>query len=136
MTVSQHIAVETDSTVKPRVGLISTCRSYMSVSFAALGVPSNLVERLKQRGIHEAFPIQEAALPDALAGRDVVGKAATGSGKTLAFGLPLLARLGKARSRSHERTRRPGTKRTRESHRRPWSSHHLHLRRHVLQRRT
>jgi superfamily II DNA/RNA helicase len=71
----------------------------MSMSFAALGVPSNLVEHLKQRGITEAFPIQEAALPDALAGRDVVGKAVTGSGKTLAFGLPLMARLTKARPR-------------------------------------
>ena len=69
------------------------------MSFADLGVPSNLVERLRARGITEAFPIQEAALPDALAGRDVVGKAATGSGKTLAFGLPLMARLGKARPR-------------------------------------
>ena len=71
----------------------------MSVSFADLGVPANLVERLRERGITEAFPIQEAALPDALAGRDVVGKAATGSGKTLAFGLPLMARLTKARPR-------------------------------------
>ena len=71
----------------------------MSVSFADLGVPSNLVDRLATQGITEAFPIQEAALPDALAGRDVVGKAITGSGKTLAFGLPLMARLGKARPR-------------------------------------
>jgi superfamily II DNA/RNA helicase len=71
----------------------------MSMSFADLGVPANLVERLSARGITEAFPIQEAALPDALAGRDVVGKAITGSGKTLAFGLPLMARLGKARPR-------------------------------------
>jgi superfamily II DNA/RNA helicase/cold shock CspA family protein len=69
------------------------------LSFADLGVPSNLVERLRARGIFEAFPIQEAALPDALAGRDVVGKAITGSGKTLAFGLPLMARLTKARPR-------------------------------------
>ncbi len=71
----------------------------MSVSFAALGVPANLVEHLKQRGITEAFPIQEASIPDALAGRDVVGKAVTGSGKTLAFGLPLMTRLTKARPR-------------------------------------
>ncbi|MGD0055024.1 MAG: DEAD/DEAH box helicase [Acidimicrobiales bacterium] len=71
----------------------------MSVPFADLGVPSNLVERLAARGITEAFPIQEAAIPDALAGRDVVGKAITGSGKTLAFGLPLMARLTKARPR-------------------------------------
>jgi len=69
------------------------------MSFADLGVPANLVERLAAQGITEAFPIQEAAIPDALAGRDVVGKAATGSGKTLAFGLPLMARLGKARPR-------------------------------------
>ena len=71
----------------------------MSVSFADLGVPTNLVDRLRARGITESFPIQEAAIPDALAGRDVVGKAATGSGKTLAFGLPMLARLGTARPR-------------------------------------
>jgi superfamily II DNA/RNA helicase len=71
----------------------------MSVSFADLGVPSRLVERLRARGITEAFPIQEAAIPDALAGRDIVGKAITGSGKTLAFALPLLANLAKARPR-------------------------------------
>jgi superfamily II DNA/RNA helicase len=71
----------------------------MSVSFADLGVPSRLVERLRARGITEAFPIQEAAIPDALEGRDIVGKAITGSGKTLAFALPLLANLSKARPR-------------------------------------
>ncbi len=71
----------------------------MSVSFADLGVPSRLVERLNARGITEPFPIQEAAIPDALEGRDVVGKAITGSGKTLAFALPLLARLTKAQPR-------------------------------------
>jgi superfamily II DNA/RNA helicase len=71
----------------------------MSLSFADLGVPARLVERLNARGILEPFPIQEAAIPDALAGRDVVGKAITGSGKTLAFALPLLARLTKAQPR-------------------------------------
>jgi superfamily II DNA/RNA helicase len=71
----------------------------MSTSFADLGVPPRLVERLNARGITEAFPIQEASIPDALQGRDVVGKAITGSGKTLAFALPLMARLGKARPR-------------------------------------
>jgi superfamily II DNA/RNA helicase/cold shock CspA family protein len=69
------------------------------MSFADLGVPQNLVERLASRGITEAFPIQEASIPDALSGRDVVGKAVTGSGKTLAFGLPLMARLTKAQPR-------------------------------------
>ncbi len=69
----------------------------MSPTFAELGVPTHLVERLGDLGLAAAFPIQEAALPDALAGRDVIGQAATGSGKTLAYGLALLARLDRAR---------------------------------------
>ena len=68
----------------------------MSVSFADLGVPRPLVSRLAAQGIEAPFPIQAAALPDALAGRDIVGRAPTGSGKTLAFGLALLARTTKA----------------------------------------
>src|SRR4051812_40032898 len=63
-------------------------------TFAQLGLPQPLVTALERRGIRHPFAIQASALPDALAGRDVLGKAATGSGKTLAFGLPLLARLG------------------------------------------
>ena len=62
-------------------------------SFAELGVPEALVTALKRRGIDAPFAIQARALPDALAGRDVLGRAQTGSGKTLAFGLPMLARL-------------------------------------------
>jgi superfamily II DNA/RNA helicase len=61
--------------------------------FASLGVAPDLVEILTHRGIERPFPIQLQAIPDALAGRDVCGKAKTGSGKTLAFGLPLLQRL-------------------------------------------
>lgn len=61
--------------------------------FAALGLPERLVERLARDGIEQPFPIQSAAIPDALAGRDVLGRGQTGSGKTLAFGLPTLARL-------------------------------------------
>jgi superfamily II DNA/RNA helicase len=61
--------------------------------FAALGLPERLVERLARDGITEPFPIQAASIPDAVAGRDVLGRARTGSGKTLAFGLPTVARL-------------------------------------------
>jgi superfamily II DNA/RNA helicase len=67
-----------------------------STTFAALGVPQRLVTALERRDIRAPFAIQAAALPDALAGRDVLGRAQTGSGKTLAFGLALLARLGQA----------------------------------------
>jgi superfamily II DNA/RNA helicase len=61
--------------------------------FAALGLSERLVERLARDGITTPFPIQAATIPDALAGRDVLGRGQTGSGKTLAFGLPLLTRL-------------------------------------------
>jgi superfamily II DNA/RNA helicase len=64
----------------------------VSSSFAELGVPAALVSHLASRGIAAPFPIQAAALPDALAGRDVCGRAPTGSGKTLAFGLAIAAR--------------------------------------------
>ncbi len=61
--------------------------------FAGLGLTERLVERLARDGITTPFPIQAATIPDALAGRDVLGRGQTGSGKTLAFGLPLLSRL-------------------------------------------
>ncbi|MGI8851326.1 MAG: DEAD/DEAH box helicase [Acidimicrobiales bacterium] len=62
-------------------------------SFAALGVAPALVDALAEGGIIDTFPIQALTIADALAGRDVCGKAKTGSGKTLAFGLPILQRL-------------------------------------------
>ncbi|MEV0152904.1 DEAD/DEAH box helicase [Micromonospora sp. NPDC050686] len=61
--------------------------------FAALGLPDQLVRTLARQGITAPFEIQRATLPDALAGRDVLGRGQTGSGKTLAFGLPIIARL-------------------------------------------
>lgn len=69
----------------------------MTTTFAQLGVPSQLAAALADQGITEPFPVQTATIPDALAGRDVCGKAPTGSGKTFAFGLPLLARVEKAK---------------------------------------
>ncbi|MCZ7528945.1 MAG: DEAD/DEAH box helicase [Acidimicrobiia bacterium] len=68
----------------------------MTTTFEALGVSSDLVRALEKRGITEPFEIQEASIPDGLAGLDICGKAKTGSGKTLAFGLPLLERVESA----------------------------------------
>ncbi len=62
-------------------------------TFRELGVSPEFVSVLEERGISEAFPIQDQTIPPALEGRDVCGKAKTGSGKTLAFGLPILQRL-------------------------------------------
>jgi superfamily II DNA/RNA helicase len=69
----------------------------MSPTFDALGVAPDLVAGLAAAGINAPMPIQALTIADALAGRDVCGKAGTGSGKTLAFGLPLLQRTGRAR---------------------------------------
>jgi superfamily II DNA/RNA helicase len=67
--------------------------------FEALGVSRDLAEALAAQDIADPFPIQTLTIPDALAGRDVCGKAKTGSGKTLAFGLPLLQRISAAKPR-------------------------------------
>lgn len=60
-------------------------------SFAQLGVPQPIVAALAKRGIDAPFEIQAATIADALAGRDVLGRAPTGSGKTIAFGIPVVA---------------------------------------------
>jgi superfamily II DNA/RNA helicase len=61
--------------------------------FAELGVPARIDEGLAAAGFAQPFNIQTAAIPVALEGRDVCGRARTGSGKTLAFGVPMLARI-------------------------------------------
>lgn len=58
--------------------------------FVQMSLPSFLVQRLQQAGITVPTPIQQAAIPPALEGRDVMAQAKTGSGKTLAFLLPLI----------------------------------------------
>jgi len=71
----------------------SSSRAPRAVSFAGAGVPAPLVAALAAAGITAPFPIQAATLPDALAGRDILGRGQTGSGKTLGFAIPLTARL-------------------------------------------
>ena len=69
------------------------------VTFEDLGLSADLVAALAQAGISEPFPVQALTIPDALAGRDVCGKAKTGSGKTLAFGLPMIERTTTSKKR-------------------------------------
>ncbi|WP_406013948.1 DEAD/DEAH box helicase [Streptomyces sp. NBC_00984] len=64
-----------------------------TVTFADLGLPEGIVRKLAQNGVTAPFPIQAATIPDALAGKDILGRGRTGSGKTLSFGLPTLASL-------------------------------------------
>ncbi|WP_432196516.1 DEAD/DEAH box helicase [Streptomyces sp. bgisy027] len=73
-----------------------------AVSFAELGLPAEILRALDERDVTVPFPIQAATLPNALAGRNVLGRGRTGSGKTLAFGLATLARTAGRRAQPKE----------------------------------
>ena len=61
--------------------------------FQDLGLSDDVLKGISDQGFEEAFPIQEAAIPVLLSGRDVVGQAHTGSGKTAAFSLSMLQQI-------------------------------------------
>lgn len=67
-------------------------------SFAQLGLSKPLLTELAALGYEEPTPIQSAAIPPLMEGRDLLGQAATGTGKTAAFALPLLHRIGKTKA--------------------------------------
>ncbi|MFD5520476.1 DEAD/DEAH box helicase [Streptomyces sp. NPDC127066] len=101
MSVSStdHIVVpennENDDAVEA-VEVIETVEAVESapeLTFEDLGLPEGVVRKLAQNGVTSPFPIQAATIPDALAGKDILGRGRTGSGKTLSFGLPTLAQL-------------------------------------------
>ncbi|MFC5339106.1 DEAD/DEAH box helicase [Leucobacter denitrificans] len=72
---------------------LTTAEDTVGKTFASLGLGQNLVRTLGELGAESPFPIQVATIPDAIAGRDVLGRAETGSGKTIAFGAALVERL-------------------------------------------
>ena len=80
-----------------RTGNLTTTSTLPAVEaptgFAALGVPERIDTGLAACGFAQPFAIQTEAVPLAMQGRDVCGRAKTGSGKTLAFGVPMLARI-------------------------------------------
>lgn len=82
-------ATETQATEAPQTP---------QITFADLGLPEGVVRKLAQNGVTSPFPIQAATIPDALLGKDILGRGRTGSGKTLSFGLPTLARLAGGRT--------------------------------------
>ncbi len=61
--------------------------------FSELGLSDDIIKAISEMGFEDAFPIQEAAIPVLLTGRDVVGQAHTGSGKTAAFALSMLQEI-------------------------------------------
>jgi ATP-dependent RNA helicase RhlE len=61
--------------------------------FRSLGLEANILQAVQEAGYTEPTPIQAAAIPQILAGHDLIGIAQTGTGKTAAFVLPILAKL-------------------------------------------
>ncbi|WP_328495102.1 DEAD/DEAH box helicase [Streptomyces sp. NBC_00414] len=87
----ENLAPEvTEETAAPEA---SAAPETPEVTFTDLGLPEGVVRKLAQNGVTSPFPIQAATIPDALAGKDILGRGRTGSGKTLSFGLPLLTQL-------------------------------------------
>ncbi|MGF0174927.1 DEAD/DEAH box helicase [Streptomyces sp. Marseille-Q5077] len=91
----------TDHVVVPENGENESVEETPTVTFGDLGLPEGVVRKLAQNGVTTPFPIQAATIPDALAGKDILGRGRTGSGKTLSFGLPALARLSGGRTEKH-----------------------------------
>jgi superfamily II DNA/RNA helicase len=93
-TTHHHAAPAPSAPIEPRPALPAATGASRpaATSFADLPLPSALVRALAGQGLTTPFPIQAAAIPDAVAGHDLLGRGQTGSGKTLAFGLPLLTR--------------------------------------------
>lgn len=97
-TITARAGTDTPATDAPATGT-STAHLDPNITFESLGVSADLIAALRAQGIEEPFAIQRLSIADALAGRDVCGKAKTGSGKTLAFGIPLLQRITRAEPR-------------------------------------
>lgn len=68
--------------------------------FSSLGLSDATLKAIAETGYTTATPIQEQAIPVALAGQDVLGIAQTGTGKTAAFTLPMIDRLAAGRSKA------------------------------------
>ena len=69
----------------------------MYETFEELGVVPQILKAVEDMGFEEPTPIQKAAIPAALAGKDLIGQAQTGTGKTAAFGIPVLQRIDLSR---------------------------------------
>ncbi|MDX6355220.1 MAG: hypothetical protein QOF98_2123, partial [Streptomyces sp.] len=86
-------STDTDTSTEASTDATDNAPEAPGVTFGDLGLAADIVRKLTQNGVVSPFPIQAATIPDALAGRDILGRGRTGSGKTLAFGLPLLTQL-------------------------------------------
>lgn len=94
-------AADAAEVLESEEGAESAESSEEQVTFGSLGLPEAVVRKLTQNGVTTPFPIQAATIPDALEGKDILGRGRTGSGKTLSFGLPALSRLAGGTTARH-----------------------------------
>ncbi|MEU5385783.1 DEAD/DEAH box helicase [Kitasatospora cineracea] len=92
-TLDAELAELTDVDTDAELDADTAADAEPTITFGDLGLHDDVVRALAKRGVTTPFPIQAATIPDALSGKDVLGRGRTGSGKTLSFGLPLLTRL-------------------------------------------
>ncbi|MEV6758360.1 DEAD/DEAH box helicase [Streptomyces sp. NPDC051214] len=91
---AEQVVVETEAAAEAAAEVEEAAEeAETGPTFGDLGLPEGIVRKLAQNGVTSPFPIQAATIPDALAGKDILGRGRTGSGKTLSFGLPMLATL-------------------------------------------
>jgi superfamily II DNA/RNA helicase len=104
MSVSStdHIVVSENEFENDESTEVTETADTPQITFADLGLPEGVVRKLAQNGVTVPFPIQAATIPDALVGKDILGRGRTGSGKTLSFGLPTLATLAGGRTQKHK----------------------------------
>ncbi|MEN9541099.1 MAG: hypothetical protein RLZZ459_1190, partial [Cyanobacteriota bacterium] len=95
LDVASSVAAASDEPVEVSTTVIPA----KPTGFASFGFAPELLDALTAIGYEEPSPIQKAAIPELLLGRDLVGQAQTGTGKTAAFALPMLAALD-----DHQRT--------------------------------
>tara|TARA_E500000178_G_scaffold193695_1_gene191678 strand:+ start:17095 stop:18804 length:1710 start_codon:yes stop_codon:yes gene_type:complete len=82
-----------DDNSQPAEVVTQDATAEVESGFAGFGLPESLLEALERCGYQQPSPIQAAAIPELMLGRDLLGQAQTGTGKTAAFALPLLARI-------------------------------------------
>ncbi|MFC7432892.1 MULTISPECIES: DEAD/DEAH box helicase [unclassified Agrococcus] len=96
-----------DDVVHDRLDATAVTQEVDGVDFADLGLGAGIVGALGGLGARAPFPIQAAAIPEALAGRDVLGRGRTGSGKTIAFVAPIVEHLLRTRPEGGRTVGRP-----------------------------
>jgi ATP-dependent RNA helicase DeaD len=93
LDVNLDSTASSEADAEPAEAITTVIGSADSNGFSCFGFAPDLLKALEAIGYHEPSPIQKAAIPELLLGRDLVGQAQTGTGKTAAFALPLLAGL-------------------------------------------